>query len=455
MVEKELTKLKWIKIVMCVFLIIRTYQIVVSYYYYQLNLMTEEILFTGFYALVLLGLLFTKYEILFASILILIQYKFDDYYHCHAVNSNIVCFISFFIVVVQFNRKKWLKNIITEQQFLKRINHFKFTIVAFWSLLHFVSVFVHFSDINWTNGKALGLVLSNPFLSKFCSLFQDFNLNSPELFQGISTFFSYTFLFFQITMFLFFIIKKTRFIFYLWFFLFNVGVTVFVNAAFLPHFAWLLFLLLIPANAFSSFKLFHFGNEIKIDYTLKRSNFATTVVLSVYVLLHAPIINTITQKTFWVFREWDTYKYLDKKLTMVGLTKLNVFNSYQIANGLKWFSIYKKENNQWVIVPIVSDEGKRLSYQFDWIHACNHGSDFLFFANTFLYSCGIESVNYQNSSTPYKLPGTVYQRLIQYDKNRYSNDCKEYKVNFYSRYSDKINVNPYIVSLDSSIIVKF
>ena len=163
MVDKELNKLKWIKILMCVFLMIRTYQVVVSYYYYQLNLMTEEILFTGFYSIVLLGLLLTKYEILFASILLLIQYKFDDYYHCHAVNSNIVCFISFFIVVVQYNFRKFIKNAINEQVLLERIYHYQFLLVAFWSLLHFVSVFVHFTDVNWTNGKALGLVLCNPF----------------------------------------------------------------------------------------------------------------------------------------------------------------------------------------------------------------------------------------------------------------------------------------------------
>ena len=127
----------------------------------------------------------------------------------------------------------------------------------------------------------------------------------------------------------------------------------------------------------------------------------------------------------------------------------NVFNSYQIANGLKWFTIYKQENNEWKMLPLVDSDGSRLSYFSDVLHAVNHGSDFLFYANVFQYSCGIEVIDYSNSTTPYKLPGRVYERLIKYDKNRFSPNAKLYKVEFYSRKTDNPKFYPYKASLDS------
>ena len=442
-------KFKLITKILSLLLIFRTIQMAISYYYYQNGFLTEELFFTSFYLLILIGLFIGKKVHFFAVILIFIQYKFDDYYFSHNVSSNIVCFISFYLMLLSYNFEKLVKESISDTSFLKRINDAKYLIAFMWGILHFVSIFSHFDDVNWTSGKALGMILCNPYLSKFYVFFQNFNHSHTNFYLFLSHFFSYSFLVFQLIMLVFFAFKKTRILYFFWFFAFNLGVTFFINAAFLPHFSWLLFYLLIPKFKWSSIQILSYAKNIQLTNELAKTTKASFIVIGLFFLINFPLLKNITHKTFWVFREWDTYRYLDRKLTMVGLCKLNVFNSYQIANGIKWFTIYKQENNKWKKLPLIDTDGSRLSYFPDILHTVNHGSDFIFYANYFQYSCGIEVIDYSNSTTPYKLPGRVYERLIKYDKNRFSPNAKLYKVEFYSRTTDNPKFYPYKPSLDS------
>jgi len=193
--------------------------------------------------------------------------------------------------------------------------------------------------MHWRNGIAFGKILCNPFLSRHFSFFQSLNQSNYDLFSMISSFSSYLFLFFQTTMLLFFVFKKTRFIFYLWILTFNISITFFLNIGILMHFSWLCLYLIVPKIKLQAPAWLSFVSELRLGSKLSKTNKVFFLVIGLYIFLNAPFLKTATHKIFWVFREWDTYHYINKKLTMVGLSKLNLFNSYQIANGNKWFTI--------------------------------------------------------------------------------------------------------------------
>jgi hypothetical protein len=231
------------------------------------------------------------------------------------------------------------------------------------------------------------------------------------------------------------------------------GITFLIDTSFLAHFAWLFFIILLPQFAVIDRKIYIQKNPLQLSKTLSHLNKIYALIIFIFMLHNTPGIDKVYKKTIWLFREWDTYKYIDNKLKMLGLTKSNLFNSYQIECGGKWFVIYKKERDDWKIVPIMDTTGRKLSYTPDWLHTCNHGSDFLWLANTHAYSIGQEKVDYSNSATPYKLKGTVYQRLIRFDFNKYAElPLTTYKVCFYSNIKARKNSNPFVSNLDSIIL---
>ena len=302
--------------------------------------------------------------------------------------------------------------------------------------------------MHWRNGIAFGKILCNPFLSRHFSFFQSLNQSNYDLFSMISSFSSYLFLFFQTTMLLFFVFKKTRFIFYLWILTFNISITFFLNIGILMHFSWLCLYLIVPKIKLQAPAWLSFVSELRLGSKLSKTNKVFFLVIGLYIFLNAPFLKTATHKIFWVFREWDTYHYINKKLTMVGLSKLNLFNSYQIANGNKWFTIYKKEDNQWIKIPLVDTDGSRLSYYPDLLQTKNHGSDILL-GNTMQYSFNIDEISYSKTSTPHKKNEKIYERLIKYDHNKHSPKANSYKIEFYSRKTENPKFEPHKVGLES------
>ena len=193
-----------------------------------------------------------------------------------------------------------------------------------------------------------------------------------------------------------------------------------------------------------------YPNTLKILRPFSKINYGFSLVISLFILINTPILEQYFKKAIWFFREWDTYKLADRKLKMIGLGKANLFNAYQINGGHKWFVIYKLKSNNWELVPIMDTNGRKLSYGKDIFHTSNHGSDFLWLANTFQYAIGQEKIDYTTSLTPYKLPGTVYDRLLRFDFNKYAKSPTiNYKVAFYSIHKEKGNSNPFQSNLDS------
>ncbi|MES2618280.1 MAG: hypothetical protein V4613_10395 [Bacteroidota bacterium] len=449
----EERKIKLIKTIYCVLLLYRTYQILNAYFFYQSGLMLEEWIFSSIYLGVVLLTLFSRFWI--APLLIaLLQSKIDSYFSCNTVGSVITVFMNFYFAAYYFTSNKFKSSDVKDySRFNTDINHYKFLLVMLWSIINLYSLDGHLKDSYWMNGQAFGVILCNPFLSPHYAAFRHLSLSYPQLYNTFSEITSYSFIVLQALMIPLFLIKKTRVIFYLFLLSYIIGITFFIDTSFLAHFACLLFYLLLPQFRIKNKRIDIQKNPIKMSRLMPKLNLAYALFIAAYVLINTPYLNNLTKKTIWLFREWDTYKYVDSKLKMVGLVKVNLFNKYQIEGGDKWFVIYKQVQNDWQLVPLMDTNGRKLSYNTDWLHTCNHGSDFLWLANTFNYAIGEEHVNYSNSMTPYKLPGPVYERLIRYDFNKYAQSpAVNYKVSFYSNTKARKNVNPFIATKDSSSI---
>ncbi|MDI1235321.1 MAG: hypothetical protein PSX81_13650 [bacterium] len=384
----------------------------------------------------------------------LLQSKFDSYFGCSTVGSVITIFIHFYFAAYYYALSKYKikdeEN--NDKYFLLEINNYKYLLAILWGLINLYALEGHLKDPYWGNGSAFSVMLCNPFLSPFFETFRAWYLSNSSLYFTICKIASFAYIAMQALMIPFFIFRKTRFLFYISMFCYISGITFFIDTSFLAHFAWLLFILLLPTVTLKDSKIKIYPSALKLLRPFSRINYSYSVVILLFVLINTPIIDNYFKKVVWLFREWDTYKLADKKLKMIGLGKANLFNAYQIDGGHKWFAIYKHENNNWELVPIMDTTGRKLTYGIDFFHTCNHGSDFLWLANTFQYAIGQEKMDYTNSLTPYKLPGTVYERLLRFDFNKYSKlDEKNYKIKFYSNLRAKGTSNPFKASLDSTM----
>ena len=100
------------------------------------------------------------------------------------------------------------------------------------------------------------------------------------------------------------------------------------------------------------------------------------------------------------------------------------------------FKLYNREGSKFELLPIINKDGSMGSYSnlnFPFVN--NQNSDFLYYNFTFQGLIGNDSFNYQNSITPYKFKGSVFERLVQFDYNkRFKNmDSMEYRVDIYHR----------------------
>lgn len=423
---RECFKTNIIRRLLTLFFIVRAWQIVVSYYWYQGGLLNEEWVFTIIYMAVLSMMLISS-KWYFPLLAALIQYKFDDYYFCHTVGSNLFCFMALYFSLFEYGKSKYF-SADAEEVWLKYINHRKYLLVAVWSILHLISVFNHLNEPVWREGRAAGLILTNAFISPFFEFFRNAGITDSVL----SKILTYLFLILQCLMLPLFIFKRTRFLFYLHLLVFCVVVTFLADTAYLAHASWLLLFLLLPVFTLRHGKIYIVPSSIQWDKTPRLLNRTVVALLGAFIIIHTPGVNVIAKKGIWLFREWDTYRYAERKLTMLGLTQLNVFNAYQIEKGDRWFCIYREQSDKkWELRPYVDRQGRKLHPGIDWLHSTNHGSDFILYANTFQYACGIEQVDYTNATTPDKLKGKVYERLVRYDFNRYSaSDEQQYKVEF-------------------------
>lgn len=405
---------------------------------------------TVIYLGLVLLLLFKNYWIA-ALFIALLQAKIDDYFSCHTVGSNITVFINFYFAAFYYSYRSFQ----ADKDFKKfnlLVNNYKFLLAFTWAILNLYSLIHHFKDAHWLNGTAFGLLFCNSYFSPHFQFFRSMYLNHHQGYLLITKMMSYGFIAGQFLMLPFLLFRKTRVLYYTFFLFYWIGITFIIDTSFLAHFALLLLLLLLPQFKINIKQILIQPNAFKLTKNAFKLNRTYAFVILMFALIHTPYLEKEVKKIVWLFREWDTYRLLEKKLAMVGLTKVNLFNTYQIEGGNKWFVIYKKDSNQWKMVPLIDTTGEKLNYYTDWLHTTNHGSDFLFLANTFQYAIGVERLDYYNSTTPYKMQGTVYERLARFDFNKYHiAPLETYSIRFYSNTKAKNSNNPFKATLDSTI----
>jgi hypothetical protein len=452
--NKEIKKTNFIVKVYCILLIYRTFQIIIDYKYYQNSLILEEWLFVVLFNGLLL-LIFFKPNWQSALLIALLQSKFDTYFACTTVGSNVTIFVYFYFASYYYCLSLYKKDQ-DKYKFNQEISNFKFLLALTWAILNLYSLVHHFNDSHWLNGTAFGVMLCNPYLSPHYQFFRDLFLNHNTSYLITTKIISYGFIILQLLMVPALLIKKGRILYFLFLFFYLIGITFFIDTSFLSHFAWLLFFLLLPIVEIKNKKIYFIKNPLKLSNHTPKINKVYFFIIGLFVILNTPYFDKVVKPVVWLMREWDTYDLTNRKLAIIGLKKVNLFNSYQIDGGGKWFVIYKgNDSNNLKFVPIMDTNGRKTNYHPDWLHTTNHGSDFIFLANTFQYAIGQERVNYSNSLTPYKMPGPVYERLIRFDFNKYSLQAEmTYQVHFYSINKYKNKANPFIKSLDSSINYK-
>lgn len=447
----EIKKTKFIITLYGLILLYRTSQILIDYWYFQGGLLTEEYLFSTIYLVCILATIFSK-RWLAPLAVALLQSKFDAYFGCNTVGSVITIFMHFYFAVFYYVLgKNYSKNSQNMDAFNAETDNYKYLLAILWGIINLYALEGHLKDAYWKSGSAFSVMLCNPFLSPFYEYFRTLYLSNSLTYFTICKIASYAYIAMQALMIPFFIIKKTRFIFYISMFCYICGITFFIDTSFLSHFAWMLFALLLPPIQLIDKKIIIRPNTLKLLRPFSKINYGYSIVISLFILINTPVLEKYVRKAVWLFREWDTYKLADRKLKLIGLSKVNLFNTYQIDGGHKWFTIYRLNDKEWELVPIMDTNGRKLSYGKDIFHTCNHGSDFLWLANTFQYAIGQEKLDYSNSLTPYKLPGTVYDRLLRFDFNKYAQRPEnKYKVDFYSNLKAKGSSNPFHSNLDST-----
>ncbi len=445
----EIKKVHFIKIVLCLLLLFRVYQIANTYFYFRTEVYYEDVIFIGIYTLAIIFTLLSKkwyYPLIIAAL----HYKFNDYFFSKNVGQAIVCYLCYAIAFLQY----WQYKNVSEEELGKRWNHFIFLLILVWSFLNFTSAIVHIREDVWLSGEAIGTIGLNPYLCRFYEFFQNLYLNHNLWFNVFTLVITYLFLFMQFTQFVFFYFKQVRIIFYIWIVMFNLGLTFYIDAAFLSYYMWLFLLLILPPFIIDGRKIILMKNEKYFYREYKLMNITASIILLFFSLIHFPIINRGFDKVVWFFREWDSKKYISNKLTMFGIAEPNVFNSYQIKRRPAWFCIYHCDtNDNYKLLPFVDENGRKMSFSSKWLNLTNHGSEFLFYGNLFQYNIGVDTFSYINSVTPNKLKGRVSERLMNFYNNKYldGKDSSKFLVKYFS-YSQN---GDFLEQLDSSIKYQF
>jgi hypothetical protein len=416
---------------------VRSVQIVISYFIFSDSVYFEDWFFCGLYltTLLLFGL---GYKInIFGLLLFYLGFKFDSYFMCQTVGTNVSCLLFLFFGLRDWSIKKDHAQHETIYKYLSMLLLLVFLAISFQSSL------IHLQDPYWLNGNALIGVFTTPYLSPSIA-FSELVAEKNWL-QNVIKYGTWSIVFFQLTAFFWVGLNKIWVLIFFWFIPYSI-VLLLVENLYLKY-QFILFLVLIGFGLRKGFEIDEWKRVFKHFYYKKIFKYLF-IILSVYLWTAKPINGFGLNKLFWIAREWDTYIFIKQKFNSIGLKEFDLFNAYQVEGGNRYFVLYRKEKNDNIYkrLPFFHDNGRVDKYnkiQLPLID--NHNSDFLYLGMSFQGLIGNDTFTYHNSFTPDKFKGNFYQRMAQYDYNKNNfNDTVDYRVYFYNRSEPYLNgvVNP-------------
>ena len=182
-----------------------------------------------------------------------------------------------------------------------------------------------------------------------------------------------------------------------------------------------------------------FEDEIAVKKNLIKSKFKSpivhffyscyTIVLLLFVLTYFPYIGDKINST-GLTQIWNN-KIFNIDFKLLGLERPNVFNSTDLSMGDKWIVLYREINGKKELVPIIGEEGNRLTYSGNnYFLLTNHNTDFLYFGCTLGHSRALINIDNKNIYTFHKR-GNGYAPLLKRLKYDYKKMNLENKVKYY------------------------
>lgn len=425
-------------------IVIRCIHVVLDYYTFSSYFYFEDLIFISIVSILII-LFNIGYKLHVVGLLLhYLLLKFDSYFQC----SNMFTVTAGFMCIF-FALRTWLEN---KKQYNKAdINTFSawFLIIVF-SVINAQSALQHIKDPFWQNGTALLSIFTTPYLSAGVSSIKFINNNI--WLQNIIQILTYLTICIQFLSIILSLTGRVQLLLYFWIVPFLIFIIFWGNTGYLKY-SILLMTFIFFKEFKSNIKIGQIKNFFRLPH-LNKTIKATMLVSLVYFMISSPVNAFGINKVFWIIREWDTHLFVKKKLSQIGFESFNLYNSYQLESGNKYFVISKKHKNSnyYNSIPFMDKEGFVHNYgKFNLPFVNNNGSDFLYYNFAFNALIGNDSFTYNNSVTPYKFKGNVYQRMIQFDMNYNKHVFGEYiyKVEFYEREQPYINGN---VKLGTSFI---
>lgn len=161
-----------------------------------------------------------------------------------------------------------------------------------------------------------------------------------------------------------------------------------------------------------------------------------SIIIGILFLTNNSLFSKITEQSQW---SNFGFEYL-KNCKRVGIEVPNVFNKTDLSMGDNYITIFKKIDNQWILLPISGLNGERLNYiDFDILFFSNHNSDAFYFSRTLRYRRKL--IDELDNVVDFHENGfgkNYINFFIKYDytKSKYKADV-EYKVEVYSTNASK------------------
>ena len=121
---------------------------------------------------------------------------------------------------------------------------------------------------------------------------------------------------------------------------------------------------------------------------------------------------------------------MDQTLYFFGLIIPMVFNEDDLKMNQKFFVLYRLTEDGEELIPIMDENGGRLSYfGSDWLHLTNHCSDLLYFCTTMKHQRSLILYDADDFYKPDNYGDKLMRRLILVDvKHRHLTGSQTYRV---------------------------
>ena len=153
-------------------------------------------------------------------------------------------------------------------------------------------------------------------------------------------------------------------------------------------------------------------------------------VSSVFLIHEMPVFNVEVPKRLAESGLSIVNQGMDQTLYFFGLITPMVFNEDDLKMNQKFFVLYRLTEDGEELIPIMDENGGRLSYfGSDWLHLTNHGSDLLYFCTTMKHQRSLIWYDADDFYKPDNYGDKLMRRLILVDvKHRHLTGSQTYRV---------------------------